>query len=58
LNRQFAKQLYDIWISWAVWSVATSTKVKGVFGPPLPDGSNPYPGLATGHPMLGLNLTP
>ena len=58
LNRQFAEQLYDIWINWAVWSVATSTKVKGVFGPPLPDGSNPYPGLATGHPMLGLNLTP
>ena len=58
LNREFAKQLYDIWVSWGVWSVATSPKLHGVFGPPLPDGSSPYNGLAVGHPLLGLFVTP
>jgi peptide/nickel transport system substrate-binding protein len=59
LNRQLAKQLYDIWINWTVWSVDTSTKVHGVFGPDLPDsGGKPNPGLATGHSMAGLFVTP
>ena len=57
INRQFSKQLYNLWINWAVWSVATDTKVHGIFGPPLPDGSAPNPGLATGHSMAGLFIT-
>jgi peptide/nickel transport system substrate-binding protein len=57
LNRQFSKQLYNLWINWAVWSVATDPKVHGIFGPPLPDGSAPNPGLATGHSMAGLFIT-
>jgi peptide/nickel transport system substrate-binding protein len=59
LNRQFAKQLYDIWTVWTVWSVSTSTKVHNVFGPDLPDGGGkPNPGLGTGHSMAGLFVTP
>jgi len=58
LNRQFSKQLYDLWTNWSVWAVATSPKVHGVFGPELPDGSKPNPGLATGHPMSALFVTP
>jgi peptide/nickel transport system substrate-binding protein len=57
LNRQFSKQLYNLWTNWAVWAVATSPKVHGIFGPPLPDGSAPNPGLATGHSMAGLFIT-
>ena len=57
LNRQFSKQLYNIWINWTVWDVSTSPKVHGIFGPQLPDGSAPNPGLATGHSMAGLFVT-
>jgi peptide/nickel transport system substrate-binding protein len=57
LNRQFSKELYNLWTSWVVWSVSTSTKVHDIFGPPLPDGSAPNPGLATGHSMAGLFKT-
>ena len=28
--------------------------VHGVLGPDLPDGSGPFPGLATGHPVSGM----
>jgi len=58
LNRQFSKQLYNLWTSWVVWAVSTSPKVHGILGPPLPDGSAPNPGLATGHSMAGLFVTP
>ena len=58
VNRQFSKQLYNIWTDWTVWAVATSPKVQNVFGNDLPDGSKPFPGLATGHPMSGLFVTP
>jgi len=54
LNREFAKQLWDIWTSYTLWGVGASTKLHGIMGPDLPDGSKPFPGLATGHPMLGL----
>jgi len=54
LNKAFSDQLYDLWITWTVWAVPTQTKVHGLFGPDLPDGGKPFPGLATGHPMLGI----
>jgi peptide/nickel transport system substrate-binding protein len=57
LNRQFSKELYNLWTSWTVWSVASLPKVHNVFGNDLPDGSKPFPGLATGHPMSGLFVT-
>ena len=57
INRQFSKQLYDLWMSWTLWSVATSPNVHGIMGPNLPDGSKPFPGLATGHPMTYIYLT-
>jgi peptide/nickel transport system substrate-binding protein len=57
LNRQFSKQLYDLWTNWVVWAVDTDTHVHGLLGPPNPDGSAPNPGLASGHPMLGLFVT-
>ncbi len=44
--------------NWTVWATPSSTKLHGVFGPDLPDGSKPFPGLATGHPMSGLFKTP
>ena len=58
VNKQFAKQLYNIWLSWTVWAVATNTNVHGVVGPDLPDGSKQNPGFGTGNPMSGLFVTP
>jgi peptide/nickel transport system substrate-binding protein len=57
LNKQFSKQLYNLWTNWTVWAVPTATNVHGVFGPDLPDGSKPSPGLAAGNPMSGLYVT-
>ncbi len=54
INRQFAKQLYDLWGQWVVWTVAMKNNVHGVLNIPLPDGSPVYDGLATGHPVLGM----
>jgi peptide/nickel transport system substrate-binding protein len=54
LNREFSKKLYDLWGQWTLWDVATAKNVFGVYGPDNPDGSKPNPGLAVGHPVLGL----
>ena len=54
LNREFADELYNVWTNWSKWTIATATDVKGVFGPDLPDGSGPFPGLATGNPVSGM----
>lgn len=54
VNRRFASEGYKIWLQWTLWSIGTTPDVYGVFGPTLPDGSRPFPGLATGHPVLGM----
>ena len=54
LNERFAEQLWNIWASYTIWSIASQPNVHGVLGPDLPDGSAPFPGLATGHPVSGL----
>ncbi len=54
LNREFAKKLWNLWSNYTNWSIASSPKVHGILGPPLPDGSKPSDGLATGHSLLGL----
>jgi len=57
LNRQFSKQLYNIWINWTVWAIGSSPKVHGIIGPQLPDGSSPDPNVATGFPISALFVT-
>lgn len=54
LNRRFASEMHNLWTSWTVWAVGTATNVHGVLGPDLPSGSAPFPGLATGHPVVGM----
>ena len=56
LNREFARELYNIWMIWTRWTIATDVDVYGLNGPPLPDGSEPNPGLALGHPVSGMWL--
>ncbi|MCZ7629586.1 MAG: ABC transporter substrate-binding protein [Microthrixaceae bacterium] len=53
INREFAKEIYNIWLSWNVWAIGTATNVHGILGAPLPDGQEPFPGLADGHSLSG-----
>ncbi len=54
LNKEFAKQLWNVWGQYVLWTVENKPNVHGVLGPNLPDGTAPFPGLSTGHPVLGL----
>jgi peptide/nickel transport system substrate-binding protein len=54
LNREFAKQLWEIWGQYVIWDVAFQPNIHGVLGTDLPDGAGPFPGLATGHPVEGI----
>jgi peptide/nickel transport system substrate-binding protein len=39
LNRRFADQVWNLWSWYTVWGVAAKPDVRGVLGPPLPDGN-------------------
>ena len=55
INKRFATQAYNLWLNWTEWNIATAPDVQGIYGPDLPDGGGkPFPGLATGHPVVGL----
>jgi peptide/nickel transport system substrate-binding protein len=54
VNREFAKEVYDLWLNWTEWNIATAPEVEGVFGPSLPTGEEPFPGLAAGHTVAGM----
>ncbi len=54
VNKRFGSQAYNLWLNWTIWDVATATDVHGVYGPDLPEGGKPFPGLATGHPVAGM----
>ena len=44
LNRRFAEQAWNSWSWYTVWGLAAKPDVKGILGPPLPDGQGkPFP---------------
>jgi peptide/nickel transport system substrate-binding protein len=51
VNRRFAEQVWELWAEWTLWSIAFQPSIHGVEGPELPDGTAPFEGLATGHPV-------
>ena len=54
LNREFSKQLYNLWSWQASWTIAASKDVHGLLGPPLPDGQGkPFPVFAGYVPVVG-----
>ena len=57
INREFAKQLWNLWAQYTLWTVAYKTNIHGILGPDLPDGAKPFEGLPTGHPLSGLWCT-
>lgn len=54
VNKRFASEGYSMWLYWVIWDMATSPDVHGVLGPKLPDGTDPFPGLAVGVPVTGI----
>jgi peptide/nickel transport system substrate-binding protein len=50
LNRRFAEQVHNIWLWYTPWTIAMASDVHGVPGEG-PTAAEPFPGLATGHPV-------
>jgi peptide/nickel transport system substrate-binding protein len=50
LNRRFGEEVWNVWIYYTPWTVATAPDVHGVPGEG-PSSPEPFPGLAVGHPV-------
>jgi len=63
VNKEFAKQVWEAWSFYSVWTVPYQTDVRGVLGPKLPTatspdavGDQPFIGLSSGTDVSGLWL--
>jgi len=65
INKEFAKQVWDGWGYWTLWTIPSQTDVKGILGPNLPTatspdadttGDSPFTGLSSGVDVSGLWL--
>ena len=54
ITEEFAKNIWNVWAWYVNWGIATRPNVHGILGPPLPDGSAPFPILAGLHPTAGI----
>lgn len=57
INKRFGEQVYNIWLNWTQWDIGSAPEVGGVYGPNLPSGAEPFQGLATGHPVVGMYIS-
>jgi peptide/nickel transport system substrate-binding protein len=57
INKRFASELWNLWSQYTLWTVAYQPSVHGILGPTLPDGTAPFEGLPTGHPVDGIWCT-
>jgi peptide/nickel transport system substrate-binding protein len=56
VNRRFAQQLYDLWVWYTLWGISSQTSIKGLDGPPLPDGNGrPFALFAGVIPVAGIS---
>jgi peptide/nickel transport system substrate-binding protein len=56
LAREFADEYYNLWSWYTYWAVAYQNDVKGVAGPPLPDGGGkPFALFAGVIPVVGIS---
>jgi peptide/nickel transport system substrate-binding protein len=56
LNRRFAEEVWNLWMTTTVWTVASQPEVNNLLGYGPPEGSGPFPGLGTGHHVSGIWL--
>jgi peptide/nickel transport system substrate-binding protein len=63
LNKEFAKQVWEAWGYWSVWTMPYQTDIHGILGPNLPTptdpnasaaGAAPYTGLSSGSDLSGI----
>lgn len=54
INRRFAEQVYNVWLMWPEWAIATAPDVGGLYGPDLPGGQKPMHNFANGHSVIGM----
>jgi peptide/nickel transport system substrate-binding protein len=55
LNREFARQVWNVWGNWSIWGVAYRGGLHaeaGAYGPPPPGARSSFRGLAVGHPVF------
>jgi peptide/nickel transport system substrate-binding protein len=66
INKEFAKQIWELWGYWTLWTIPTQTNVQGILGPNLPTatssdagkaGDAPFTGLSSGDDVSGLWLS-
>ncbi|CAN5722468.1 ABC transporter substrate-binding protein [soil metagenome] len=60
LNREFGKDIWSLWLTNVTWRISSQPDVFGYdleTLPKLPDGSDPFKGLATGIDVRGLWTT-
>jgi hypothetical protein len=65
INKEFAKQVWEGWGYWTLWTIPSQTNVQGILGPNLPtatspdagpSGDTPFTGLSSGDDVSGLWL--
>jgi peptide/nickel transport system substrate-binding protein len=61
INKSFAKNLWEAWGFYALWTIPAQKDVKGIWGPDLPTdtspdakGAKPFTGLSSGVDVSGL----
>ncbi len=54
ISRRFAEKAWSQLAWYQTWAVGFGSKIHGVYGPDLPNGGKPFPGLANGHVLLGI----
>ena len=55
INKEFAKQLWDGWGFYTLWTVPSQTNVRGVAGPTLPSATSPDANADGGTEFTGLS---
>jgi peptide/nickel transport system substrate-binding protein len=58
ISRRFAEKVYSTWLAYSEWGIGLANNVHGVFEATLPDGDKIFTGLAYGHQVHGMWITP
>jgi peptide/nickel transport system substrate-binding protein len=55
ISRDFATNVFNIWLNYTPWAVALSSKVHGIYAYDLPDGhGSPNISLSRGHSVMAM----
>jgi peptide/nickel transport system substrate-binding protein len=54
VSRRFGEMVWNVWLNYTPWAVVMAADVHGALNVRLPNGDDPFTGLATGHPLKGM----